>query len=91
MEALSRREEQEIEAAAKTDALKACDDYVRGEWRGSLLVVQAANEASVCQVLRRAHVHAAFCVCRAVQDYERMHQGGVSGSGRGRGREGRRG
>ncbi|WOO80968.1 uncharacterized protein LOC62_03G004499 [Vanrija pseudolonga] len=29
MEALSRREEEEIETAAKTDALKACDDYVR--------------------------------------------------------------
>lgn len=31
MEALSRREEEEIEAAAKTEALKLCDDSVRGE------------------------------------------------------------
>lgn len=32
MEALSRREEEEIEAAAKTEALKLCDDVVGGEW-----------------------------------------------------------
>ncbi|KAL1410899.1 hypothetical protein Q8F55_001842 [Vanrija albida] len=29
MEALSRREEEEIETAAKSEALKACDDYVK--------------------------------------------------------------
>lgn len=35
MEALSRREEEEIETAAKTEALKLCDDNVRGELFGS--------------------------------------------------------
>lgn len=30
MEALSRREEEEIEAAAKTEALKQCDEKVKG-------------------------------------------------------------
>jgi len=31
MEALSRREEQEIEAAAKSEALRKCDSFVKGE------------------------------------------------------------
>lgn len=33
MEALSRREEEEIETAAKNEALKKCDEKVRGECR----------------------------------------------------------
>lgn len=40
MEALSRREEEEIEAKAKADALKACDDVVKGEsgvWCGAVV------------------------------------------------------
>jgi hypothetical protein len=32
MEALSRREEEDIEAAAKTEALKKCDKFVKGEF-----------------------------------------------------------
>lgn len=31
MEALSRREEEEVEAKVKHEALKACDELVRGE------------------------------------------------------------
>jgi hypothetical protein len=31
MEALSRREEQEIEASAKSEALHKCDPFVKGE------------------------------------------------------------
>jgi hypothetical protein len=31
MEALSRREEEEVEAKVKQEALKACDELVRGE------------------------------------------------------------
>lgn len=34
MEALSRREEEEVEAKAKAEALKACDDVVKGEFGG---------------------------------------------------------
>lgn len=31
MEALSRREENEIHEAAKKEALRSCDDYVKGK------------------------------------------------------------
>lgn len=59
MEALSRREEEEVEAACKTRALKMCDDVVKGRLACTLLLT-----GRVCEMRRGTNVLYPFCVWR---------------------------
>lgn len=81
MEALSRREEEEVEAACKTAALKQCDDFVRGQWALGVLT------GRLCSVRGRTNVYHSVQVWGQAQGHEGVYEATVSGGPQRRGQE----